>query len=330
MDVNEFCAVLRQHVLANHQWNIKEENFRIYLDGFTSDDPKDLRMIRNTNIKYAHAESDVLIGDYLILAFDAETGNNICRFELSYLMKEYEAQNWEWVMKIIDENIKQMRSIDSDSFIKNINNYDLIKEQLIIRPLNFTDNRYELKDTIYKKYGDIALVLYLKLYDNEEMGLGTTKISTSLLESWNKELEEVWEVALLNSNIMAPPRMYMNIGELTHCNYNMGAFMSLNSPISHIEKFQTPLVTTTRQINGAIALFYPGVMDKIGELFGGDYYVAFTSIHESRVHHIDSVPPRQILQNIKATNRNFCQNEVLSRKVYRYDCSKKELIMLEL
>ena len=44
--------------------------------------------------------------------------------------------------------------------MKNITDYEFIRNRLIVRPINFTDNKYELKDCVYKKIGDIALVLY--------------------------------------------------------------------------------------------------------------------------------------------------------------------------
>ena len=59
--------------------------------------------------------------------------------------------------------------------MKNITDYEFIRNRLIVRPINFTDNKYELKDCVYKKIGDIALVLYVLLYDDEKMGLGTVK-----------------------------------------------------------------------------------------------------------------------------------------------------------
>ena len=90
-----------------------------------------------------------------------------------------------------------------------LENYEVAKEKLIIRPINYTDNRYELKKMIYKQYDDVALVLYTVMYDNKEMGLGTLKVQKHIFEKWGKDLEEVWEDALINSNIIAPPRMYM-------------------------------------------------------------------------------------------------------------------------
>ena len=84
--------------------------------------------------------------------------------------------------------------------VSNLTDYDITKEKLIIRPLNYNDNWYELKNIVHKTYGDIALVLYAILYDDER-GLGTMKIQQSVFESWEKDIDEVWNEALLNTNI---------------------------------------------------------------------------------------------------------------------------------
>ena len=89
-------------------------------------------------------------------------------------------------------------------------------------------------------------------------------------------------------------------------------------------------MTTTRQVNGAIAMFYPGVKEKIAELFDSGFYVAFTSINDARIHHKDSISPRVVLHSLKEINRKFDPNDTLSRKVYYYDRDKKTFDPLSL
>ena len=85
--------------------------------------------------------------------------------------------------------------------MKNITDYEFIRNRLIVRPINFTDNKYELKDCVYKKIGDIALVLYVLLYNDEKMGLGTVKAQKAFIDKWEKDYGERWEDALRNTNV---------------------------------------------------------------------------------------------------------------------------------
>ena len=107
--------------------------------------------------------------------------------------------------------------------------------------------------------------------------------------------------------------------------------MALNAVQEKMNSLYVPTVTTTKQQNGAIAMFYPGVQEKIAHVCGGSYYVVFTSIHDARIHVKGAMSARQILQSLKDVNKKFNKpEEILSRKVFYYDSEKKELEMLEL
>lgn len=301
-----------------------------WYDGYTSDNEEELQTIRDTNIKYHKMESDILKGDYLIIKLPKKSSYQIMRYSLSYLYDEFCQDGWERVYHIIDENIRMANYVDIEDITENIDNYNVIKDRLIIRPINYTDNRYELKNAVYKKIGDIALVLYLVLY-SEKSDFGTMKIDQKFLEKWQKNADEVWNAALINTNIFAPPRLFLNPMDTEDAPYNKGAFMAYEPDVKKLGAMTVPILTTVKQLNGAIALFYPGVQEKIAELYGGSYYVAFTSIHDVRLHKKDSIPPRNILQNIKSMNKAINKpNDILSRKVFFYDAEKKELEQIEL
>ena len=177
------------------------------------------------------------------------------------------------------------------------------------------------------------LVLYVLANDErngERHDVMSMKIPRLMMERWGLPGEEVWDNALNNTYIMSPPRMYLNMMDMFNPPYHKGAFMALNSDIKSLSARAIPTITTTTQMNGAIAMFYPGVMERLAELFGDDYYVAFTSIHDVRLHKKGTISPRQILSGIKDTNKAFDPSEILSRKVYLYDAAAKELKQLEL
>lgn len=331
MEYENFIEELKKYVLSDKEWEICEEDYKFYPDGCTANgDKKVLSFIRNTNIKYHQTESDVLIGDFVEIERKRDNGELICRFEVRYLFDEFNYDGWSRVRLIIDENLKMASCTDINEIVANMNDYNYIKDRLIIRPINYTDHRYELKDVIYKQCGDIALVLYVFLYDNEEFGLGTAKVPKAAYECWEKDIEEIWTEALINTNVIAPPRMYMDPADAYKPSYEMGAFMALNSKINSIGKMQVPLITTTKQRNGAIAMFYPGVQEKIAALMGSSYYIAFTSVDDARVHHIDSVSPLRALRSLKDVNKMSEKDDILSRKVYLYDKDKKTMEALEL
>lgn len=331
MNYKEFTKTLVEQLAQKREWDISTDNIKCYNNGFTSDNKEELEFIRDTNIRYHKSESDILIGNYIVLVKEGENKiTSMSRFSVDSLYQSYKKDGWDQIWKVIKDNLDISKRVDSTGLLEQINDYEAIKEHLIIRPVNFTDNRYELKECVYKKIGDIALILYLVVYDNEEQGLGTVKVPKPAFELWNLNMENVWEHALLNTNVMAPPRMYFKPDECYKAPYTKGAFMALGSDMAKIGFSQVPLITTTKQTNGAIALFYPGVKERVAKMAGGSFYVAFTSIHEARIHCKGSIAPLQILQQLKQVNKTFDPNEILTRKVFYYDSEKGTFEALEL
>ena len=206
-----------------------------------------------------------------------------------------------------------------------------IRNRRSVRPINFCVYKYELKDCVWKKIGDIALVLYVLLYDDEKMGLGTVKAQKAFIDKWEKDYGEIWEDALRNTNVWAPPRMYMRAEDLIDPPYTQGAFMAFGYKFEKINPLFAPTITTVKKKNGAIAMFYPGVLEKLAEICGGSYYVSFTSIHDVRIHPVSTVQPRRILRSLKDVNKMFNQaSDILSRQIFVYDNEKKELKPMEM
>lgn len=331
MTYEEFRSdLLRKLEEKTNDLGYKEVKY--YPDGFTSEDPADLSTIRNTNVKYHRLESDILKGDFVLLMVGTEH-HQICRFSVSDLYEAFGQNGWESVWTIVNSHLAESKKYAELGIMELMqkNEYDALKDKLFIRPLNFNDHRFELKENVYRRVGDMVLVLYVlgnDVWDDERHNVMSMKMPRLMMEKWGRDEDEIWDSAMTNTYMMAPPRMYLNPMDAYKPPYYKGAFMALNSDIHSISPMSIPTITTTTQMNGAIAMFYPGVKERLAELFGGDYYVAFSSIHDVRLHKKGSMSPRQILQCIKDTNNMFDPKDILSRKVYLYEAATKELKQL--
>lgn len=334
MAYHEFVSELIKK-LEDRQHELGFDNLKFLQDGTTSTDEKNLSLIRETNIKYNKTESDVLIGDFILLYLHKNEREQSCRYSLSLLYERYTDGGWDPVWKQVRSSLELCKNLMQNGIMSLIekNDYDLIKDKLIIRPLNYDSHKYELKNHIYRRVGDMVLVLYL-LADDGKSGKTDNIVSFKLprvtFEAWGLDEDEVWDGALSNTYVLAPPRMYFNPMDLVKPPYHKGAFMALNSDITSIPPHSVPTITTTTQINGAIAMFYPGVMQRIAELIGGDYYIAFTSINDVRLHKTGTISPWSILRNLKEVNKVFDPTETLSNKVYLYETSTQKMRQLEL
>ena len=214
MEYKEFVSELQKKIEEKKQ-ELGYNKMVFIEDGATSTDEKELSIIRETNIKYHKTESDVLIGDYIILYQYKDQREQMCRFDCGQLYQKYENDSWEAVWEQILSSMDSSRKFMELGIIDLIekNEYDLLKDKLFIRPLNFNDHRYELKNHIYRRVGDMVLVLYILASDENDgkrHDVMSIKIPKSSMQAWGIAEEEVWENAMSNTYIMAPPRIYLN------------------------------------------------------------------------------------------------------------------------
>lgn len=187
----------------------------------------------------------------------------MCRFSVEYLYDEYQKEGWDRVWYIVDENLKLKNCCSVKELFGEDIRYESVKNKLIIRPLNYTDNRYELRNAFYRRIGDIALVLYAIGYNGTDM-LSTLKVPKDFPEKWGTDADTAFDEALLNTFATRPPRLYFTNQECVDPPYERGAFMALGADYHISGSAVSPTLSTFPNTNGAIALFYPGVQQKLG------------------------------------------------------------------
>ena len=318
---NEFISEIFEHITEDESFNIKRSEVRILPDGFCADNEKDEKLVIDTNNKYHKINSCTLIGTYLIIS---KENDSFCRISLDDMYKLYQKNNIDEIYNIIKDNVSSIGdNLAGTDILKNIDNYSYVHDKLIIRPLNFDRNSHLLENCIYKTFYDIVLVLYVVLNDSPEKGLISAKVPSDVLKAWNMSKEEVFDNAMKNTEKLAPARLFVNIEDIMN-NTNKpsddnGKFMEEDSPEYNVSEYDHPFVTTTKQINGAAALFYPGIKEKLGEIMNGNYYVSFLSINEAVLQKENTIPPDELLQLLRDNNNLFDNDDTLTNNLYFYN-----------
>lgn len=198
-----------------------------------------------------------------------------------------------------------------------------IKERLIVRPLNLLNVKGHFENTpfLYRRAGtDMILAVYIVINDDKENGLLQTGVlPLEIIENWDEDEDEIFTLALENTQNYTPARLYTNIFDIEHTPELEANFMADEFPENIIRKDGTLLVTTNRKTNGAIAMFYPGVKERLADLLDGNYYVAFTSIHEAMIHREGTIDPVSVRRNVRETNRIFGPDETLTNEVWFFN-----------
>ena len=209
--------------------------------------------------------------------------------------------------------------------------YEKVKNDLILRPLNYQSIREELEDVPHILAGDVALVLYAVMA-HEGNDYFTAKMHRRQMESWRRPEREVLEEALVNTSFLYPPRIYCveDILSWEKKQHGDGRFMTEGEAAPFRRGARGYLLTNSLEINGAIALFYPGVLKKLAESLGEDFYIAFTSIHEAQIHAAGMISPEAVEASLRDTTRHCNRREeLLTDRVYCYSKEEQKLGIIE-
>ena len=197
--------------------------------------------------------------------------------------------------------------------------YVKARDKLFIRLVNIEKNKLELRNAIYKSIGDIALVLYLRVEETKER-LTSIKIRKEFVEGWKQDREQVFADALLNTYYLAPPRIYRWEELIYDLEYEGDNFMDVLAQYELRKDAMGNCLSTTKRTNGAVAVFLPGVAQRLAYLLGGSFYMVFTSIHEVMIHIVTMVDPKDLQHVLQNTIEEATPAEdVLTCKIYHYN-----------
>lgn len=222
------------------------------------------------------------------------------------------------------EDIKQIQEQSLYKETKKIWDYETAKDSLFIRLLNYDDNSKELSNAVYKRIGDIAQVLYMKVSECDG-NIMSTKIFKSVVEKWKEDgltlsEDNILEEALRNTERMYPPRIYRWDQMLFNPEYEGEEFMSPGTEEAISQDLIGNCLTTAKKTNGAVAIFYPGVAERFTDVLDSDLYLVFTSVHEVMVHKADAVDAVDLSIILQDTLEEATPKEdFLTRKIYKYE-----------
>lgn len=278
----------------------------------------EMHIIRELNLKYANKEnsSELLVESlvvemyeesYITLNLDSIYEKNPTADEIREVVKD----RVDMFSKLYDR---------ANSVLDNIEDFDYIKDKLTLRLLPYKENKEKLEDVIYHRFYDIAVVLYITI-SHEDGVLNTAKVKKSFLEKWPiKRGREADLFTIATQNIVRD--QHPVIGDLASVVADKLESVFLATPESISSYVGAALLTTSQKTNGAVAIFIPGVADKLVELFGDSFYVVFTSIHEAMLHkNGDSI--EHMYKALDSTNSTFGAEDYLSSTIYFYNKDKK-------
>ena len=216
--------------------------------------------------------------------------------------------------EIIAQDCRQVCRLSGPHQLFWLEDYEALCGHLMIKAMPAGSPR--LSGIRHCKEGDIALALYLSLNQSRDhcAGIG---VGNRLLDFWGKSFEEVFPQALANTAALSPPRIFRLEKMLQDAQCEGEEFMGL----AQIDIGPFGLCISNRdKVNGAVVVFLPGVASQLSQILGGDFYLAFTSVHEVMVHPAASIDPEQLQQIQRETIEEATRPEdFLTDRLYVYE-----------
>lgn len=213
--------------------------------------------------------------------------------------------------------------------IGRIMDYDRVKKNLFMRLSAAEKNKDLLEHAPHIRKEDLAITFHIML-DQSDKGTATTMINDNMMEAYGIDLDQLYQDALLNSPVICPAQIE-NMGEALS-RMMIEDMKSAGAPPEVIQEMEKDLkesnkdnpmtiITNDRLVDGASAVFYPGVMDLVGERMQGDYFILPSSVHETLVVPDDGrVSLQELTDMVKEVNMTQVNPEdQLTDQVYHYD-----------
>ncbi len=261
---------------------------------------------------------------------------NLDEFHKLYLS----GQAWSSLMRCMAGIVKMRTTLPDPGWFSR---YDNVKESLFLKLCNADANREILEEMPHRIAADLALTCHIRMESFKD-GLYSIPLTYDMTEEFCVSEDQLFADACQYSEKMFPPRFQTMENALLEWlkpdrrktaghdsaaadsdpaaadsdSDNPGANRRL--PISPIGS-RMLLLSDELLLNGAAALFYPGIMEKAAEILKGGYYIIPSSVHELILVPEDCIEDyRRMEEIVRQINRmQVAPEEWLSDHVYHYD-----------
>lgn len=152
------------------------------------------------------------------------------------------------------------------------------RDLITFRISGYEANKEMLETMPYEQVGDMVMTYHI-IANQTEDGIGSIRITDSLMAQMGLEPEELKSLALENTIRMYPPSLKSMMEVMREIMF--GAPQEPCELGRELPEDNMYVLSNSMGINGATSLFYPNVKEIIAETLGCDYYVLPSSIHES-------------------------------------------------
>lgn len=243
---------------------------------------------------------------------------------IMYLEDKYELyQNGYSVQEIVKQTLEQLENIQSH--VPNMPELteESARKNLYCALISAEENKKLLENVPYQRFNDLAVVARFRVDDDASF-----LVTDNLYSTFQMTAEEILEQA------------YKNTEQQGFTCHNMEEILkemliSEGMPEEHVNKIietqatNCPMyvLTNQRKTDGAVAIIFKDVLEKVHQKIGEDFYILPSSRHEvilmpkSTVNDVQEL--KQLVEEVNGTE--IKKTDKLSDHVYQYDSVAKKV-----
>lgn len=202
-----------------------------------------------------------------------------------------------------------------------LQNYEELKGKLACKLIHRGKNEKLLNDIPYVPWMDLAIVVFV-LLEVSPYGTATVLVRKEHLEIWGLTEAQLFDEAKKNTPILLPYQfcpMRKLLREI--CPY----------AVDEGEEEEESLYVLSNKLRsfGAASMLYEGILEKVGQKLGENYYILPSSIHEVIVVPESKSPVKQDLEEMvrEINETQVEEEEVLSDRVYYFSRKENRLFL---
>ena len=213
-----------------------------------------------------------------------------------------------------------------------------MKSNITYRLISFNRNEKLLSQVPYIKYLDLAITFHCLVKEDED-GIGTIRITNEHLSAWNISLEDLQEVANINTCNLFPATIksmedtikgiVMDTPIKGGENISDDDFSLLLNPSYYNDNASMYVLTNKQGINGASCLLYEDLIRSFADKLQSDLYILPSSIHELILIPTQNNGDRSSLKEmvVEVNLTQVAPEEVLSDNVYYFNRKQNAIIL---
>lgn len=301
MNIGDYAEKMKEEVIA-----LMPESQRCNLD------------IRITNVEKVNDQR--LVGLTFKLA-DQDAAPTIYingEYEMHYLQGEPVRYQAEEILSQYDSAMEYAAGIDMQKLADDAFsfNWETVKDRLSVRLLEIDRNSGFLKDKPFFDVGNGLALVATILFTEPKTDSFSVTINDSIFSSLEVDKAALFRQALANASRMDSAKLVDMEDALYGSSTNL-----LTVGTNSDDHSQMYLLSNRTGDHGAAALFYPGIMEKAGDIIGCSYYALPSSLHEFiLIPDSDMIEPSDLKEMVRQANESVVEpHELLSYNVFYFD-----------